>query len=447
MFVSQDEFFDENQYLIELEIVFSLIRNKDFYHKISFLVPEDFVYLSKAYDYVVNHRSDPEASLLTDLVSFEFIRKDDIALFDEIVAEGKNLNVTKKYADWLKEKSTLRRIYPKLKTLATKTFVTTGEIYSEIKEIQEEISKSSFKKADILSVEEMADEFFSELEKVDGYRFGFRFDGEDIDSYIYDFVPGNVFVIGARPGIGKTLVSLHISYKNALEGIPVHIISMEMTKFQIFGRLISMISKIPAYKIFKKEMSEDEKKLAQYTIEQIKQWPIYFTSTHDGSLENIESIIRRSVYENDTKIFFIDYLQLMSNAKFSGNRHLEIGSIAQRLKTLAIELNTSIVEISQLSRRLNEEPNIDDLKESGDIEQAASLIMLMSNRKEEEIERITLPSGENVVTTKKFLNLYIKKQRNGPLFNAVVSYDTKYFNFKVEEINFNQGKKKSNKET
>jgi replicative DNA helicase len=443
--MDQNELFDENLYLIELEIVFSLVKHKNFMQKVIFLSGEDFVYLGKAFEYVKNHNQEPEASLLSDLVQLGLVKADDIALYDEITPDEKGLNLTIKYANWVKEKSVLRRISPQLKELSIKKFLSTSEVYAKIKEIQEEISKSGIKNVDILSVEDISREFFNELNRKDIYRFGFRFGNMNLDDYIYDFVPGNVVVIGARPGIGKTLLSLHIAYKHALENIPVHLISMEMTKFQIFGRLVSMISKIPASKIFKKELTEEEKKLAQLAVEKMNSWPLYFSSTHDGSLENIESIIRRSVYENGTKIVFIDYLQLMSNIKFSGNRHLEIGSIAQRLKTLAIELDVAIVEISQLSRKLNEEPNIDDLKESGDIEQAASLIALMSNKKEEEIDSITLNNGEKIISTRKYINFYVKKQRNGPLFTAVISYDTKTFDFNVEEIKFGSTKKTDDK--
>lgn len=429
--------------LIELEIIFSIIKHRKFYNKVSFLNKEDFEYFGNAYDYITKNNALPEVVLLKDLVEQGLIKKEFVDLYDELVPSEGDLNLTQKYASWIKEKSVLKKIVPKVKAISSKTFTSVDQIYFELRNIQEDIAKSHITKTDVLTLDDLAEIFFAEIDKTDVYRFGFRFDGEDLDGYIYDFVPGNVVVIGARPGIGKTLLSLHVAYKLALEDIPVHMISMEMTKFQIFSRLATMLTSIPSYKIFKKELTNDEKQVIKETISQIQSWPLYFTSTHDGTLDFIESLIRRSAYENGTKVFIIDYLQLMSNPQFSGNRHLEIGSIAQRLKTLAIELDVTIVEISQLSRRLNEEPNIDDLKESGDIEQAASLIVLMWNKKEEELEKITDSNGNiKSVTTRKYVNFKVGKQRNGPLFKAIVSYDTKTFNFRVEEITFGQDESK-----
>jgi replicative DNA helicase len=431
---------DQDRYFIELEILFASIKHKNkFLGHVNFLNKEYFIYFSEAFEYVKDHHIEPVSAILSDLISRKLISKEDLDLFDQIVPDESDLKITRQYADWLQKSYKREKALNALQKISLSKNYDLESIYKSLKNIIDEISIST-SSSSILGIEDMYNEFTNDQKKPETYRFGFRFTGRSLDDYVYDMIPGNTIVIGARPGIGKTLLSIHVALSHAIEDTPVHMISFEMTKAQIFGRLISMVSKIPAHKIFKKQLDEDDLETIRLTTESMKTWPLYFTSTSDGNIESIESLIRRSVYENGTKMFIIDYLQLMSNPRFFGNRHLEIGSIAQKLKTLAIELDTCIIEISQLSRKLNEEPEIDDLKESGDIEQAASMIALLSNIKDEKID-------DNGVV-KRYIKLAVKKQRNGPLFSSVVSYDTRSFDFTAEELTLGiSSKKRSNEKS
>jgi len=429
---------DQDRYLIELEIIFAIIKHKSkFLGHVNFLEKEYFKYFADAFEYSVKHYLEPVAAILSDLNTRGLLSSEDLELFEQIVPDESDLKITRQYADWLRKSYKREKALNKLQKVTLSKSQDLDSLYKNLKDIIDDISIGTTSSTSILSVEDMYQEFIRDQNKPETYRFGFRFSGHSLDDYVYDMIPGNTIVIGARPGIGKTLLSIHIALQHAIEDTPVHMISFEMTKAQIFGRLISMVSKIPAYKIFKKQLDEDDLEVIKLTTESIKSWPLYFTSTSDGNVDSIESLIRRSVYENGTKIFIIDYLQLMSNPRFTGNRHLEIGSIAQKLKTLAIELDTCIIEISQLSRKLNEEPEIDDLKESGDIEQAASMIALLSTVRDEKIDDY---SG----IVKRYIKLAVKKQRNGPLFSAIVSYDTRNFEFNVEEFNLGLSNKKKN---
>lgn len=430
--------------VIELSIIFSLVRyEQNLFSRISFLNKEDFVYLKEPFEIVVNNLNQSEAyklSLLRGHIPVEYIDN-----YESFVADEDDFDQIVKYANLLREKALLKKVEQKFKLISNKKFSSTEQIYNELKSIQEIIFHNRPSSENIMTIQDILDVFSKEAisQKL---SFGFCFGGLDIDKYIYDFVPGNTIVIGARPNIGKTLLSLHIIRKNAEKGIPSHFISLEMKPYQIFTRYISMLSGIPSVKIFRNYLDEEEKII----IEELKKdllaqkIPIYFTSTFDGSLQNIESLMRKSVFEFGTKLFVIDYLQLMSNPQYNQSRHLEIASIVQRLKNLAIELDVSIVEVSQLSRKLNnkEDPQMSDLKESGDIEQAASLVVLLGDKGEDVIDKVNVGNEEHPIIRKKLL-FKVEKQRNGPKFSAIVSFNTIDFSPQVEDILWGSEKSKT----
>jgi len=429
--------------LVELSIIFSLLRYSDkLYNKISFLTKEDFIYFGGAYEIVTSFLKETEAFKLLKLR--DILPADYLENFEDYIADEDDLDTIVRYAELLREKNILSKAEKQIKILSGKKFTSTQELYEQIKSIQDTIIFGKPVADEIYDISKMMDVFEKEFtsEKI---RFGFNFSGQNIDKYIYDFVPGNVVVIGARPNIGKTLLALHISRSNAQLGVPTHFISLEMKPYQIFVRLLSMVSGVSAAKIFKNALNEEEEILVKEAQEYLKQqrMPLYFTSTFDGQLSSIENLMRKSVYENGTKIFVIDYIQLMSNPSYAHTRHLEIASIAQRMKNLAIELDVAIVEISQLSRKLNNisDPQMSDLKESGDIEQAASIVALLGDKGEEIVEEITIGDEIHPVVKKKIL-FKVDKQRNGPKFSAIVSFDTISFFPVVEEVIFGKPEKK-----
>jgi replicative DNA helicase len=224
---------------------------------------------------------------------------------------------------------------------------------------------------------------------------------------------------------------------------------MEMSVWQLGAKIYSIITNLSPSRIFSGTITEEEKKRIELINKTLNWVPFKLTSLGNPTIQNIEEIMRKSVRQHNTKVFYLDYVQLITNPTVSQSRHQEVASIVQKLKNLAIELNVAIVELSQLNRMGTKDPEMSHLKESGDIEQAASLVLLLWNEEkeeEEEEESDDSPSIDletlndlddisnigNVVSSKKsnkipryrVLNYRIEKHRNGPTFSGQMIFDS-----------------------
>ena len=239
---------------------------------------------------------------------------------------------------------------------------------------------------------------------------------------IVDFAPSNLTVIGARPGSGKTTLMINSAYENANRGIPVHIFSYEMTPKQISARLVSMATGIEPRLLLKKAVPFGEDRVKE-VYDYINSIPLRLTSPRAKTISELETLIRLSVLKYNTQIVYVDYLQLLSTTKRGASRYEVVSEASDMLMNIARELGVAVFVNSQLRRKAglgsNYEPGIDDLKESGDIEQDASLIILLWQQEgQEENNQNNEDASKNSDREKhpdedyKKVNLKIAKQRN-----------------------------------
>lgn len=222
-----------------------------------------------------------------------------------------------------------------------------------------------------------------------------------VDRNIVDFTNHNLTVIGARPGVGKTALVIRSAYTNAVNGRRVHVFSLEMSERQVAARFFSIASKIPPSLLLSKRAQIDKAVLASYH-RKISNLPLKVSMPTNRSLVHILQAIRESHLKYGTEIVYVDYLQLIQTR--GRQRYEEVGMISNELTALARELGIAIVATSQLTRFDKTEPDMKDLRESGNIEQDASLVLLMYVPKE--------PLG---VAREDHMEIRIKiaKQRNG----------------------------------
>jgi len=221
-----------------------------------------------------------------------------------------------------------------------------------------------------------------------------------IDRNIVDFANHNLAIVGARPGVGKTALLVRSAYTNAAKGYRVHFFSLEMNEQQLGARFFSIASKIPPSFLLSKRAQIDPTALKLY-MSRIKSLPLKVSMPGNKSLMHILQAIRESHIRYGTQIFYVDYLQLIQTK--GRQRYEEVGLISTQLALLARELGVAIVAASQLGRSDKNEPTMDNLRESGNIEQDASLILLMYKPKE--------PIGTQ--QEHEELRIKIEKQRNG----------------------------------
>ncbi len=209
-----------------------------------------------------------------------------------------------------------------------------------------------------------------------------------IDQKLTGLGRSDLVILASRPGMGKTSFALNIAMNVAERGLPVVIFSLEMTKDQLTGRILSSRAGIDN-RHFRVgiEKGSDWVDLAQVT-ELVAPFPLYLDDTSAITIPEMKSKIRdinRRAIANDKPpvgLVVIDYLQLMSSGQRSENRVQEISAITRNLKIMAKDLDVPLLVLSQLSRsaeksRADNRPFLSDLRDSGSIEQDADVVMFL----------------------------------------------------------------------
>ena len=197
---------------------------------------------------------------------------------------------------------------------------------------------------------------------------------------------GSLYILAARPAMGKTSLALNIAqYVATKQNIPVLIFTLEMSSEQIIARMLSAEAKVNMRELFRNKSSQSEYwnslTRAATTLEKA---PIYIDDSTPLTTVEIRGRCRRfaSKYATDGKgLIVIDYLQLMEVAKKRDNRTVEVSEISRTLKSLAREFKMPVIALSQLSRDVEKRdkkvPQLSDLRESGAIEQDADMVMFL----------------------------------------------------------------------
>lgn len=231
-----------------------------------------------------------------------------------------------------------------------------------------------------------------------------------LDQRTTGFHPGELFILAARPGVGKTSLAMNIAVHAATRPdnpTAVAVFNLEMPSTQLALRMLCAEARINQGKL-------RSGKLSAYDMEQIVNhaaalWnaPIYIDDSSSLSITELRSKARRLKQQNPNLGFIvIDYLQLMSS-RGADSRHLEIAEISRGLKSLSKELHLPILALSQLSRDVEKgkrKPQLSDLRESGSIEQDADCVLFIHRENDVEPQG---PGGPIPV------ELIIAKQRNG----------------------------------
>ncbi|MCB1289664.1 MAG: replicative DNA helicase, partial [Mycobacterium sp.] len=192
---------------------------------------------------------------------------------------------------------------------------------------------------------------------------------------------GQMIVIAARPGMGKSTLGLDFlrscSIKNRLSSV---VFSLEMSKSEIVMRLLSAEAKIKLADMRSGRMSDDDWTRLARRMSEISEAPLYIDDSPNLTMMEIRAKARRLKQKSDLRLVVIDYLQLMTSGKKVESRQQEVSEFSRQLKLLAKELEVPVVAMSQLNRgpeqRTDKKPMLADLRESGAIEQDADMVIL-----------------------------------------------------------------------
>lgn len=252
-----------------------------------------------------------------------------------------------------------------------------------------------------------------------GLRTGFL----DLDRLVHALEPGDVTIVAARPGAGKTSLALAIAEHHAVDQqSPVAVFSMEMSSEQLVQRLLSSNARVPLSGIRSGRLDDREMSRLVEAQARLTAAPLYIDPAGALSPTELRARARRLVTKHGIKLAIVDYVQLMQ-VRGSENRTNEVSEISRNLKAIAKELNIPIIALSQLNRgvenRENKRPRLADLRESGGLEQDADIVLFIYRD-----EMYNESSKERGIA-----ELIVAKNRNGPLGTARVCFIDQFTQF------------------
>jgi len=260
-------------------------------------------------------------------------------------------------------------------------------------------------------------------EGITGVPSGFT----DLDAITAGWQSSDLVILAARPGMGKTALALNCAMNAAKQGRHVAIFTLEMSQNQLMLRLLASEARVDSSRLRKGILDEEEQDRLMQGARQIHNLPakLSIDETPAITLTEIRSRCRRFKKEHKLELVIIDYLQLMgtNHHRRDLNREREISEISIGLKGLAKELDISVMALAQLNRgpdsRPDKRPKLNDLRESGSIEQDADLILFIY--RDDYYHKNSEQSGK--------AEIILGKNRHGPTTTLSLAYLPNFVSF------------------
>lgn len=289
-----------------------------------------------------------------------------------------------------------------------------GEVIACLEALQEckEVRSKHMKQI----VKENKGNYFNEDVGKDLIKTGFY----KLDDCLGGLEGGDITVIGARPGVGKSALVTQMIGQMALKGHRTGYFNLEMNESQVYERFVARLAELSLTRVRRaKKFLGSEKEAFDRANEELSGYDVV-VSTGSKTVSEIRAESRHQQYD----VIIIDYLQLIKADRRHANRASEVGDISKAIKALASELHIPIILLSQLNRlseqKDSKEPTMAELRESGDIEQDASNIILLWNLSE----------------NRKYKGLKVDKQRQGETMKEGLIFDGDHMRFEERHESF-----------
>lgn len=341
----------------------------------------------------------------------------------------------KHYIDIVWEKHLLRKLISAAHDIMTRAFDQQDDVPTWIDEVEQQIfnvnaEKSSTKarsskdivKDAMASIEAM----FENRGTIPGLSTGFR----DLDVLTAGLHPGNMFVIAARPSMGKTALAMNIAENVAIDQqIPVGVFSLEMSSDELIKRMLSSRGHVNLRALHDGFPQKRDHSALTTAASELMKAPLYIDDTAGLTISQVRARARRMHMQYGIKLVVIDYLQLLRapSRRADQSRQVEVADISSGVKAMAKELNIPVIVLSQLNRqpdaRDDGRPRLSNLRESGAIEQDADVVGLLVRPEVYEDD----PEGREKLKGKA--TLMIAKQRNGRTGEVELSFLNEFTRF------------------
>jgi replicative DNA helicase len=326
------------------------------------------------------------------------------------------------YARLIKQKSVLREVV----RTATRIMQTGTSFSGDIDTFLQDVESSFFKLTNqtknnkMVPLKQALYENLVELEKparakgeIAGISTGFS----AIDRMLLGLQPGQLVLIAARPGMGKTALALNWAVAAAKQtNLAVAVFSYEMMYAELSMRLLASEACVDARKLKTKDFNEMDLRSISSAVQKLSNLKLFINDSGSTNIMDIRSYCRKLKAEQGLAMIVVDYIQLMPVHSKKQNREQEIAELSRGFKMLANELEIPVVALSQLNRaaaaRTDRRPQLQDLRESGSLEQDANIVCLI--HREDYYDPETPKKG--------IAEVIIAKNRNGEPGTAELSW-------------------------
>ena len=366
---------------LEEYILSCMVENKRCAEEIELLSEEDFVDTQHKEIYKAIKRLVKEQKKFDSMILIQYISKevDNNAL--QFLATTNT--ITKNFKEYVNRLKDLK-VKRELNTIAEK--IMSSDVTGE--EMSEEVEKDIFRIRENVNTAEFSDIgdlLMDTLEEIEGTqtnkgRTGLETGFDKLDMLTDGLQKQNYIIIAARPSIGKTSFALNITSQVALMGKKVAFFSLEMSKNQITKKLILSESLVSDTLVKSRELNDHHYEKMTSVSNRLSQTDIYINDTSSLTIAQMKSMCRKIKRKGGLDVVVIDYLQLIRSREGKSRRE-QVEAVSRDLKAMSKELDVPLIVISSLSRanesRSDKRPILSDLRETGQIEFDADIIMFL----------------------------------------------------------------------
>jgi replicative DNA helicase len=354
---------------------------------------------------------------------------------DQVVPMAANAT---QYAQIVRDQAVRRRLAGVGREIVELASQETGTLEGILDEAERKVFIIAERKreGDLRPVRELMERTLDLLDKmkmsssgVTGISTGFL----DLDMQLTGLHPGELIILAARPGIGKTSLAMNVALHVALkEQRAVGIFSLEMPSDQLLMRLLASSARVDMKKLRGGRLTPHDEEKFQEVAGALYNAPLYIDDTGALSPFDLRAKARRLKQKDSSLgLLVVDYLQLMHQKGKVESRQIEVSEISRSLKALAKELEVPILALSQLNRKVEErkggKPMLSDLRESGAIEQDADVVLFI--HRDEDSGDGGDGEGAPQRTGAVPVELIVAKQRNGPTGSIDLIFLSEYTKF------------------
>jgi replicative DNA helicase len=263
--------------------------------------------------------------------------------------------------------------------------------------------------------------------RVRGMRFGCPL----LEAILDGLHGGQLYIVGARPSVGKTAFITTMILNLIQDARVPAVFSLEMKAVLLKSRIVASFAGVPFRKPDQKPHSNEEVERLNNAIVQLQKMKWFYKDAARMDIDKICSLARRLRSSDQCEVIFVDYLQIIGNSRYTGNQmKAKVAENCNMLRQLAEELDVPVIVPAQLRRKdgyfdrgtkttMRAKPELEDLKEAGDIEQDADAVLLMDRDQAENSEQA---------------EIRVAKQRNGPVGTVVFDFEPQTSMFKEDEL-------------